>query len=304
MHRAVGPVAYDCVKVIVVRGGSAILLSEFGQQPVKPGDVILLGANTLCGSEPEGHITVTTIYADTDYVVDQVFWQHVGLLQDRLDAQDFAATVYTEPAQILRLGEDRAGSLMPWLDERVRKTAEFDRLHATARQERNAYTAERDALRDERTKLLQAHYAGAVPLDLLASEQDRIARRLAFLDAQINAGDIEYDRARAHLDDCLALAGDCHAIYMSIDDSLRRLANQAFFDKLIVTGEDTIDGQPGEPFNILFDPGVQRIALDRQRQAESGRQTGNVVGLNNDVMVETRGFEPLTPALQRRCSTS
>ncbi|WP_431877996.1 helix-turn-helix domain-containing protein [Amycolatopsis sacchari] len=96
-----------------------MLLSEFGQQPVKPGDVILLGANTLCGSEPEGHITVTTIYADTDYVVDQVFWQHVGLLRDRLEAQDFAATIYTEPAQILHLGEDRAGSLMPWLDELV-----------------------------------------------------------------------------------------------------------------------------------------------------------------------------------------
>ncbi len=183
-------------------------------------------------------------------------------------------------------------------------TAEFDRLHATPSRERNAYAAERDVLRDERTKLLQAHYASAVPLDLLASEQDRVARRLAFLDAQINVGDIEYDRARAHLDDCLALAGDCRAIYISIDDSLRRLANQAFFDKLIVTGEDTIDGQPGEPFNILFDPGVQRIALDRQRQAESGRQPGNVVGLNNDDLVEPRGLEPLTPCLQSRCATN
>ncbi len=183
-------------------------------------------------------------------------------------------------------------------------TAEFDRLHATARQERHAYTAERDALRDERTKLLQAHYAGAVPLDLLATEQDRIARRLAFLDAQINAGDIEYEQAKAHLDDCLALAGDCHAIYMSIDDSLRRLANQAFFDKLIVTGEDTIDGEPGEPFNILFNPDVQRIAVERHQQMESGRQTGNVVGLNNDVLVELRGIEPLTSALQKQRSTN
>ena len=136
VHRAVGPVAYDCVKVIVVRDGSAILFSEFGQEPVKPGDVIVLGANTLCGSEPEGHITVTVIYADTDYVVDQVFWQHVGLLCDRLEAQDFAATVYTEPAQILRLGEDRAGSLMPWLDELValsiegRPVANFYRMQA------------------------------------------------------------------------------------------------------------------------------------------------------------------------------
>lgn len=137
-----------------------------------------------------------------------------------------------------------------------------------------------------------------IPLDLLGEEQERIARRLAFLDAQINAGDIEYDQAKAHLEDCLALVGDCHAIYMSIDDSLRRLANQAFFDKIVVMPDDTVDGQPGEPFNILLDPDVQRAALARQRAtAESGPQTGNVVGLNNDDLVGAEGLEPPTSCL-------
>ncbi len=45
--------------------------------------------------------------------------------------------------------------------------------------------------------------------------------------------------------DCLALAKDCHAIYTSIDDSLRRIANQAFFDKLYVTEADTVTGSRG-----------------------------------------------------------
>lgn len=124
VHRSVGPVAYDCVKLIVVRSGSAILYSEFGEQPVRPGDVILLGANVLCGSEPEGHVTVTTIYADTDFLLDQLFWQYADLLHDRFDAQGFAETIYTEPAQVLRLGEDRAGMLMPWLDELVALSVE------------------------------------------------------------------------------------------------------------------------------------------------------------------------------------
>lgn len=119
IHHSAGPVAYDCVRVVVVRSGSAILLSEFGQRIVKVGDVVLLGANTLCACEPEECLTVTTVYVDTDYVIDQVFWQHVGLLQDRLAAQDFAATIYTESAQVLSLGEDRVGMLMPWLDELV-----------------------------------------------------------------------------------------------------------------------------------------------------------------------------------------
>ena len=69
----IAPIDYDCVKLIFVRNGSAILLSEFGEKPVSVGDVVALGANTLCGSEPEGSITVTTLYLDRDYVVDQVF---------------------------------------------------------------------------------------------------------------------------------------------------------------------------------------------------------------------------------------
>ena len=183
--------------------------------------------------------------------------------------------------------------------------AEFDRLHATARHERQAYQRERDELLSERKKLLQAHYAGAIPLDLLGEEQERIARRLAFLEAQIEAGDIEYEQAQAHIDDCLALAGDCHAIYMSIDDSLRRIANQAFFDKLIVLPEDGIVGEPGEPFNAFFNPEVQTRAVHyKERTAESGPQTADVGGLNNDLLVELRGFEPLTFSLRTRRATN
>ena len=58
----VEPVAYDWVKLVVVRQGSAILLSEFGEGHIKVGDVLVLGTQTLCGTEPEGAITVTALY--------------------------------------------------------------------------------------------------------------------------------------------------------------------------------------------------------------------------------------------------
>lgn len=139
--------------------------------------------------------------------------------------------------------------------------AEFDQLLDISRRERHAYQAERTDLLDERSKLLQAHYAGAIPIDLLRTEQERISRRLAFLDAQIEARDMEYDHAKAHLDDCLTLVGNCHKLYMSLDDSLRRIVNQAFFDKLYVQEDDHIEGQLGDPFNILTDPEIQQLAL-------------------------------------------
>lgn len=116
-HAPTTPVAFDCVKIIVVRAGGARLLSEFGCLHVNVGEVIVLAANTLCGAEPEGWITTTTLYLDRDYVIDQVFWQYAEQFTDRLDAKTFLDTRYAEPAQVIRLGEDRAGLLMPWLDE-------------------------------------------------------------------------------------------------------------------------------------------------------------------------------------------
>ena len=116
-HSTIDPVAYDCVKVVVVRAGGALLFSEFGTRHVNVGDLIVLAANTLCGAEPEGWFTTTTLYLDRDYVIDQVFWQYAEQFTDRLDAKAFLDARYAEPAQVVRLGEDRAGLLMPWLDE-------------------------------------------------------------------------------------------------------------------------------------------------------------------------------------------
>lgn len=118
-HGPTSPVAYDCVKLVFARAGSALVLSEFGERHLNVGDVAVIAANTLCGAEPEEWVTTTTLYLDPDYVVDQVFWQHAAFLADRLHAQDFVDELYSEPAQLLHLGEDRAGLLMPWLDELV-----------------------------------------------------------------------------------------------------------------------------------------------------------------------------------------
>jgi len=81
------------------------------------------------------------------------------------------------------------------------------------------------------------------------------------MDVQIEAGDMEYDQAKAHLNDCLALAGNCYKLLTSVDDSLRRTANQAFFEKLYAQDDNRIEGQIGEPFNIFFDPEIQKLKL-------------------------------------------
>ena len=116
-QEVMAPVAHDYVKAIFIRTGSMVLLSEFGECFAVPGDVVILGQNTLCAGEPMDDVTVTTVLLDPDYMIDQVFWQYVSVLSDRLHAQQLAETIYAEPTQLLRLGRHRAGALIPWLDE-------------------------------------------------------------------------------------------------------------------------------------------------------------------------------------------
>ncbi|WP_157875265.1 hypothetical protein [Arthrobacter sp. PAMC 25486] len=72
------------------------------------GDVVVLAANTLCGAEPEGYVTTTTLYLDHDYVIDQVFWQYAAHFKGRLAASDILATNYAEPAQARPVRENRS----------------------------------------------------------------------------------------------------------------------------------------------------------------------------------------------------
>lgn len=148
-----------------------------------------------------------------------------------------------------------------------------------------------------------------MPLDLLKEEQERISRRLAFLDSRIDASQVEYDQAKAHLEDCLALAGNAHAIYMSLDDSLRRISNQAFFDRINVyevEDIDTVAADHGEPFETLFDPALHADALTYDAVVQQGgdAKPADVAGLNIQHWVGPVGLEPTTRGLKVRCSAN
>ncbi|MBW1638009.1 hypothetical protein G3H63_02770 [Microbacterium resistens] len=70
-------------------------------------------------------------------------------------------------------------------------------------------------------KLLQAHYAGAVPLDLLKQEQDRISTALETIDHRIRAHHDEFADARDNLDDSIGLLAHVADIYRRCDDANR-----------------------------------------------------------------------------------
>ncbi len=184
---------------------------------------------------------------------------------------------------------------------------EFDRLMATETEELARLTANRDRLESEQDRLMQAHYADAIPLSVLKREQDRIIAELDQVTRRIDAHFGDYADARAHLDDALGLLANCADIYARCDDTNRRLCNQAFFTKVYIDEDNELRVEHNRPFEMLLDPQVNANALTWAADANKARTSTNVsVGKGSSLVrrVELRGFEPLTFSLRTRRATN
>jgi site-specific DNA recombinase len=93
-------------------------------------------------------------------------------------------------------------------------------------------------LTDERAKLLHAHYAGAVPLDLLKTEQERISREIGQAEQALGAATIWFEEIEATIREALDLVGDCAETYRKATPLVRRQFNQAFFNKILIDGQE------------------------------------------------------------------
>jgi hypothetical protein len=136
-------------------------------------------------------------------------------------------------------------------------------------------TANRDRLQHEQERLLQAHYADAIPLSLLKREQDRILGELDQVNRRINAHHGEYSDARAHLDDALNLLENYADIYSRCDDANRRLCNQAFFTKVYIDEDDQLRVENNRPFEMLLDPEINANALNWAQDSNKTRTPAN-----------------------------
>ncbi|MDQ1736463.1 MAG: site-specific recombinase [Pseudonocardiales bacterium] len=192
----------------------------------------------------------------------------------------------TRKAVLISVVEERiedfyaAVQLEPELREHVEAllTDELAATRARAATEQRDVQVQRQRLVNERSKLLQAHYAGAVPLDLLKTEQNRITTQLAAVEARLEATGVQFDTIQANLTAALDLAGDCHRAYLNAGDHTRRLMNQALFDGIYVE-EDATRAELAEPFRTLLGPNVAQAAgragaikePQGQKQSETAR---------------------------------
>jgi len=139
--------------------------------------------------------------------------------------------------------------------------SEFDRMMAAETAELSALTSNRDQLEAEQLRLLQAHYADAIPLSLLKKEQGRIVAELDHLNHRLEQHHGEYTAVTDTLDKSLEVLDDIATLYSRCDDLTRRLCNQAFFEKIYLDDDNELQPELAKPFELLLDPDVHASAL-------------------------------------------
>jgi site-specific DNA recombinase len=129
--------------------------------------------------------------------------------------------------------------------------AELSDARSEVERRRIELKKKQEQLNRERGKLMEAHYAGAIPVDLLGQEQDRISKALASIKTELDATNEKWEVIERNLGLALDLATDSHAAYLSAPEHIRRLFNQAFFEKILILPDENdrvgYDSKPSSP---------------------------------------------------------
>ena len=198
-----------------------------------------------------------------------------------------------------------ANGLTPAEADRVREVLHqvFDQLEASSEDERKLLEAQKEKLEAERLKLVQAHYADAIPLDLLKSEQERIRVSLDKITARLDMMATTYASAREGLDEIVDLLTDLGDLYNRCEPAERRMLNRALFDRLIIDEDENVTHVPAEPAasvltHVSSDVPAQVIAETNLPRHQAGQ-----VSIFS-TYVDLRRFELLTSSMRTRRATN
>ena len=230
----------------------------------------------------------------------------------RIEAAEEAVAAHYATVQLPEAEVDR---LRNYLGDELAK------LRKDAQHERVVQHRRLGQLEGERKKLLDAHYADAIPLDLLKSEQDRLTAEIANAEGRLAEVEGDFQKAEANLARALTRAGDCEAAYREANDRLRRQFNMAFFTRLLLSDDGEVTSELAPPFDVLLSDELRRAVVSqgehelhddieetlRQRNAHNDQRPqepdlapagaelqalASLGGFSPTTMVRTEGLEP------------
>lgn len=98
-------------------------------------------------------------------------------------------------------------------------------------------------------------------MDLLKTEQLRIAGEMDQLEERLEATQVEYRKIVDALHRCLELLENCERMYREASPTLRRQMNQAVFEKFYVDEHGVTDTVLTDPFQVVLAPDFVRAEI-------------------------------------------
>ena len=149
---------------------------------------------------------------------------------------------------------------------------EFEHIQANRQQDIQRLTTRQQQLEDHRHKLLEAHYEGAIPLDLLKNEQDQLTSSILAIQRELDGYTADAALVKQHLTQALDLLEDCQRLYLAAPDRLKKLLNQVFFERILVNPAVDEDGCP------IIPPPALQTSLKAGRRGGAGGAGSQAAG--------------------------
>ena len=137
----------------------------------------------------------------------------------------------------------------------------FARIDAESASERASLRKQKEKLEAQQLKVLQSFYDDAIGLPILKHEQQRIQDDLDQITARLDTFEKGCADAQVRIRAYLALATNSYAFYTSLDPANRRLCNQAFFTKIILTENREVRHEYTGVYDTILDP-TNRLHAD------------------------------------------
>ncbi|MFF0822031.1 hypothetical protein ACFYUR_16810 [Micromonospora haikouensis] len=117
----------------------------------------------------------------------------------------------------------------------------------------------------QRDKLLQAHYAGAAPLEQLKAERARIAEQMAAAQTALTGRRLKREQLESAVEAALELLSSAGETYRQASKPVRRQLSQAVFTGLYFDDDEVADGALKPLFRALLDADLDQRLLDETR---------------------------------------
>jgi site-specific DNA recombinase len=194
--------------------------------------------------------------------------------------------------------------------ERIRAKvhAYAERKLKIARKEAERASRRLEALKQEQQRLLQLHYQELVDTDVLAAEQARIKAERAQMAKWVKTVSHDEQDIKAALDEALRLLDESGQAYQRATPTIRRMLNQALFQRLEIVDGEVNAAQPSAIVEALrslagsqtraAQPSLGTAIRAEQKARKDRRLPVGGPGLHNANMVRPSGLEP-PPGLPR-----